>query len=63
MNQTQTNRIEVVDALRGLALCAIVIVHCFEHYKINHHYLNCEDGRRWKNIVRDITGAGQVFEI
>lgn len=31
--------------------------------KINHHYLNCEDGRRWKNIVRDITGAGQVFEI
>ena len=38
-------------------------MHCFEHYKINHHYLNCEDGRRWKNIVRDITGAGQVFEI
>ena len=25
--------------------------------------LNCEDGRRWKDIVRDITGAGQVFEI
>ena len=38
-------------------------MHCFEHYKINNHYLNCEDGRRWKNIVRDITGAGQVFEI
>ena len=38
-------------------------MHCFEHYKINHHYLNCGDGRRWKNIVRDITGAGQVFEI
>lgn len=38
-------------------------MHCFEHYKINHHYSNCEDGRRWKNIVRDITGAGQVFEI
>lgn len=38
-------------------------MHCFEHYKINHHYLNCEDGRRWKDIVRDITGAGQVFEI
>ena len=38
-------------------------MHCFAHYKINHHYLNCEDGRRWKNIVRDITGAGQVFEI
>ena len=30
-------------------------MHCFEHYKINHHYLNCEDGRRWKNIVRDIS--------
>ena len=38
-------------------------MHCFEHYNNNHHYLNCEDGRRWKDIVRDITGAGQVFEI
>ena len=38
-------------------------MHCFEHYKINHHYLKFEDGRRWKDIVRDITGAGQVFEI
>ena len=38
-------------------------MHCFGHYNINHHYLNCEDGRRWKDIVRDITGAGQVFEI
>lgn len=38
-------------------------MHCFKHYKINHHYLNCEDGRRWRDIVRDITGAGQVFEI
>ena len=38
-------------------------MHCFKHYNINHHYLNCEDGRRWKDIVRDITGAGQVFEI
>ena len=38
-------------------------MNCFEHYNINHHYLNCEDGRRWKDIVRDITGAGQVFEI
>lgn len=38
-------------------------MHCFEHYNINHHYSNCEDGRRWKDIVRDITGAGQVFEI
>ena len=38
-------------------------MHCFKHYNINHHYLNCEDGRRWKDIVRDITRAGQVFEI
>ena len=38
-------------------------MHCFGHCNINHHYLNCEDGRRWKDIVRDITGAGQVFEI
>lgn len=38
-------------------------MHCFKHYNINHHYLNCEDGRRWKDIVRDITGSGQVFEI
>ena len=38
-------------------------MHCFEHYNINHHYLNCEDGRRWKDIVRDITGAGQVFAV
>ena len=38
-------------------------MHCFEYYNINHHYLNCEDGRKWKDIVRDITGAGQVFEI
>ena len=38
-------------------------MHCFKHYNINHHYLNCEDGRRWKDIVKDITRAGQVFEI
>ena len=38
-------------------------MHCFKHYNINHHYLNCEDGRRWNDIVRDITSAGQVFEI
>ena len=38
-------------------------MHCFKHYNINHHYLNCEDGRRWKGIVRDITRAGQTFEI
>lgn len=44
MNQTQTNRIEVVDALRGLALCAIVIVHCFEHYNL---YYIPENAPQW----------------
>ena len=44
MNQTQTNRIEVVDALRGLALCAIVIVHCFEHYNL---YYIPESALQW----------------
>lgn len=28
------DRIEVVDALRGIALFAIVIVHCLEHYNL-----------------------------
>lgn len=30
------HRIEVVDALRGIALFAIVILHCFEHYNLYH---------------------------
>ena len=34
MNHKTTNRIEVVDALRGIALFAIVILHCFEHYNL-----------------------------
>ena len=35
MNNTLKNeRIEVVDALRGVALFAIVILHCFEHYNL-----------------------------
>lgn len=34
MNQKTTGRIEVVDALRGIALFAIVILHCFEHYNL-----------------------------
>ena len=38
-------------------------MHCFQKYKINHHYLNCEDGRKWKDIVMDITCEGQSFEI
>ena len=38
------HRIEVVDALRGLALCAIVIVHCFEHYNL---YYIPENAPQW----------------
>lgn len=38
-------------------------MHCFKKYKINHHYLNCEDGRKWNAIVKDITHEGQSFEI
>lgn len=34
MNQDTNNRIEVVDALRGIALFAIVVLHCFEHYNL-----------------------------
>ena len=35
MNNTlKSDRIEVVDALRGVALFAIVILHCFEHFII-----------------------------
>lgn len=34
MNQKPTNRIEVVDALRGIALFAIIVLHCFEHYNL-----------------------------
>lgn len=38
-------------------------MHCFRHYKINQHYLNCEDGRKWNGIVKDIRKEGQSFEI
>lgn len=34
MNHNTSNRIEVVDALRGIALFAIIILHCFEHYNL-----------------------------
>ena len=33
-------RIEVVDALRGIALFAIVIIHCFEHYNLYNLPIN-----------------------
>ena len=34
MDQKKIGRIEVVDALIGIALFAIVILHCFEHYNL-----------------------------
>lgn len=36
-NQTPTKRLEVVDALRGFALLAIVLLHNLEHYNIFHY--------------------------
>lgn len=45
MNQKlKTDRIEVVDALRGCALCAIVVLHCLEHYNL---YFIPESAPRW----------------
>ena len=38
------DRIEVVDALRGIALFAIVIVHCLEHYNL---YYIPDDYPQW----------------
>ena len=36
MNQPVTkNRIEVVDALRGFAICAILLLHLVEHFRYN----------------------------
>ena len=60
MNQTQTNRIEVVDALRGLALCAIVIVHCFEHYNL---YYIPENAPQWLTnyILQSIVGVSLFY--
>lgn len=37
-------------------------MHCFGSYNITKHYLHCEDGRKWNQIVHEITGPGQVFE-
>lgn len=49
----KTKRIEVVDALRGIALFAIVILHCFEHYNLYYipqiypHWLTAIDKGIW----------------
>ena len=44
MNQKAIGRIEVVDALRGIALFAIVVLHCFEHYNL---YWIPQDSPQW----------------
>jgi uncharacterized protein len=44
MTSKTTDRIEVVDALRGVALFAIVIVHCLEHYNL---YYIPDDYPQW----------------
>ena len=44
MTLKTVDRIEVVDALRGIALFAIVIVHCLEHYNL---YYIPDDYPQW----------------
>ena len=44
MTPKTVHRIEVVDALRGIALFAIVIVHCLEHYNL---YYIPDDYPQW----------------
>ena len=57
MNNTlKSDRIEVVDALRGVALFAIVILHCFEHYNLYYmpdcqpHWLTALDKGVWDTV-------------
>lgn len=38
-------------------------MHCFGAYKINRHYLRCSDGRKWTEVVQNITRPGQAFMI
>lgn len=49
MTLKTVDRIEVVDALRGIALFAIVIVHCLEHYNL---YYIPDDYPQWLTSVR-----------
>lgn len=44
----KNERLEVVDALRGIALCAIVIIHCLEHYNL---YYIPENAPQWLTTV------------
>ena len=38
-------------------------MHAFGEYKISRHYLNCDDGRAYQGIVREITRAGEEFTL
>ena len=42
----KTPRIEVVDALRGFAVMAIILVHCIEHF---HYMYYPTDSPSWLN--------------
>lgn len=48
----QTSRIELVDALRGFAVMAILLVHSLEHF-IFPVYPAIADQPAWLNIVND----------
>lgn len=64
-NVLKNDRIEVVDALRGIALCAIVILHCFEHYNLYYipenlpHWLSALDKGVWNTTW--FLFAGKAF--
>lgn len=38
-------------------------MHCFGSYKITRHYLRCSDGKRWKDVVYEITRPSEEFVI
>ena len=38
-------------------------MHAFGEYKISRHYLNCDDGRAYQGIVREIKRAGEEFTV
>lgn len=49
--------------IENLHPTAVFPMHCFGNYKISRHYVNCDDGRQWNQIVKTIDGPGKVFEI
>lgn len=64
---TRTDRLEVVDALRGFALLAIVIIHNLEHYNIYYlpewqpGWLNLIDSGVWNAVFFLL--AGKAFSV